>query len=103
MRYYSDVTKKFYDTSNACIKAEEDALTAQAKEKQEKEKLAAERKNRAAEVEEARKNMVAAQNKYKEVLEAFVKKYGSYHYSTTDAKDVPTLFDIFNPFFFDFK
>lgn len=103
MRYYSDVTKKFYDSSNACIKAEEEALNAQVKAKQEKEKLAAERKSRAAEVEEARKNMVAAQNKYKELLEAFVKQYGSYHYSTTNAKDVPTLFDIFNPFFFDFK
>lgn len=98
MRYYSDVTKKFYETSNECVKAEEDALNAQIKEKEAKAKLAAERKNRAAEVEEARKNMVAAQRKYREVLEGFIKDYKSYHYSSTDADDIPTLFDFFNFF-----
>ena len=96
MKYYSDVTKRFYDTSDACIKAEEEALTVQAKEKQEKEKLAAERKNRAAEVEEARKKMVAAQNEYKEKLTSFIKDYKSYHYSSTDVNDIPTLFNFFN-------
>lgn len=101
MLYYSEITKKNYKTSDECIKAEEEALNAQVKAKQEKERIAAERKTRAAEVEEARKNMITAQNKYKEVLEAFVKTYGSYHYSTTNTKDIPTLFDIFNPFLFD--
>lgn len=98
MKYWSDVTKQMYNTSNECVKAEEDALNAQIKEKEAKAKLAAERKNRAAEVEEARKNMVAAQRKYREVLEGFIKDYKSYHYSSTDANDIPTLFDFFNIF-----
>lgn len=114
MRYYSEVTKNFYDTEKACLEAEfkvkeeqnrekikRERAEREAKEKQ--EQLAATRKARAAEVEEARKAMNAAQSKYREVLEAFVRDYKTYHLSLTgeDAKNVvPTLFDIFNPFLF---
>ena len=98
MRYYSDVTKKFYETPGACIEAEEKVLTEQAKIKEEKERLAAERKSRAAEVEEARKNVVAAQKNYRDVLDAFIKDYKSYHYTSTDADEIPTLFDLFKFF-----
>ena len=117
MRYYSEVTKSFYDTEKACLEAEfkvkeeqnrekirRERAEREAKEKQ--EKLVATRKARAAEVEEARKAMTAAQSKYREVLEAFCKDYGTYHTSLTgeDAKKIiPTLFDIFNPLFFDLK
>ena len=108
MRYYSGVTKKIYESATELMKAEQEAeleqqkkLELEQKEKEKKEKIAAERKARAAEVEEARKEMVTAQNHYKEVLEAFVRDYKSYHYTTTDTKEIPTLFDIFN--LFDFK
>lgn len=103
MKYYSDVTKKFYNTPNECEKDEAIMLDAQAKEKMEKEKKAAERKARAAEVESARKAMAMAQKKYRETLEAFVKDYGTYHLSLTDedAKNaIPSLFDVFNLFNF---
>ena len=109
MRYYSEVTKKFYDTEKACLEAEFKEKEEQnrqkilkAKEARERkakqEALAAERKARANEVEEARKAMVAAQSKYREVLEAFVRDYGTYHLSLNgeDAKGlIPTLFDNF--------
>ena len=114
MRYYSEITKSFYDTEKACLEAEfkvkeeqnlakikRERAEREAKEKQ--EKLAAERKARAAEVEEARKAMIAAQKKYQEVLEAFVRDYKSYHLSLNgeDAKNaIPSLFDLFNPFLF---
>lgn len=117
LKYYSDVTKSFYDTEKACLEAEfkvkekqnrekilREKAEREAKEKQ--EKLVAERKTRAAEVEDARKAMVTAQHKYSELLEAFIKTYGSYHQTLTgeDTKGIiPTLFDIFNPLFFDFK
>lgn len=117
MKFYSDVTRKFYDTEKACLEAEfkvkeeqnrqkilKEKAEREAKEKQ--EKLAAERKARANEVDEARKAMVAAQHKYSEVLEAFCKDFGTFHTTLTkdDAKGIiPTLFDIFNPLFFDFK
>ena len=116
MKYFSEVTRQYYDTEKACLEAEFKAKEAQnlekirkeraereAKERQ--EKLAAERKTRAAEVEEARKAMIAAQKKYREVLEAFVKDYKTYHLSLNgeDAKAAAnSLFDIFNPFLFNF-
>lgn len=112
MKYYSDVTRSFYDSEKACLEAEFKIKEEQnrekirrerelALEKEKKKKLAAERKARAAEVEEARKAMTAAQSKYKEVVEAFVRDYGSYHYTSTSADDMPsTLFDIFNLFKF---
>lgn len=113
MKYYSEKLQKVFDTAEACQRAEFEAKEAENKEKirreraerearEKKEKMAAERKIRAAEVEEARKAMVAAQKKYQEVLEAFIKSYGTYHCSLTgdDAKAAaPTLFDIFHPFF----
>lgn len=116
MKYWSDVTRSFYDTEKACLEAEFKVKEEQnrqkiLKEKEERERkakqeaLAAERKARANEVEEARKAMVTAQSKYREVLEAFIKDYGSYHLSL-DGKDAEaakrSLFDIFNPFLFNF-
>lgn len=113
MKYFSEVTRQYYDTEKACLEAEfkvkeeqnrqkilKEKAAREAKEKQ--EKLAAARKVRANEVEEARKAMVAAQSKYREVLEAFVRDYGTYHLSLNgeDAKGlIPTLFDnLFNIF-----
>jgi hypothetical protein len=110
MKYYSDVTKSFYDTEKACLEAEfkvkeeqnrekirRERAEREAKEKQ--EKLTAERKARAAEVEEARKAMVAAQKKYQEVLEAFIKQFGSYHYTSQSFDDIPILFSSFFDWF----
>ena len=109
MKFYSDITKNFYDTEKACLADEfkvkeeqnrqkilQEKAEREAKEKQ--EKLVAARKVRANEVEEARKAMVAAQSKYREVLEAFVRDYGTYHMSLNgdDAKNIiPTLFENF--------
>lgn len=124
IKIYSDKTQKFYDTVEDANKAEKEAIQAEnrervlrerkaAEEKEKKEKEAAERKALAAEIEEARKTMLkvqknckeqidAAQKDYRNKINAFVKQYGSYHWSSNSADDVPTLFDIFNPFFKDF-
>lgn len=106
MKYYSEKLGKVYNTEKECLEAEfkakeeenrqkvlkerEEAL---AKEKKEKEM--AERKAAAAEVDEARKAMVAAQKAYKEKLDAFIKRYHNYHFTTTNIDDIPTLFDNF--------
>ena len=95
MRYYSDVTKKFYDSATACEIAENEAIC-----REEERKLAERKKNeaRAADakiVEEKRKKMNAAQREYREELEKFCKNYGSYHYTAKSKDDVPTLFDSF--------
>lgn len=110
MKYYSDVTKRFYDTEDACVTAEKQELDRVNEEKIRKEKEAqelklkkeaeaAERKAAAAKVDEARKAMVAAQKNYRDVLEDFISKYKTYHYSTNNVADIPTLFEIVNRIF----
>ena len=109
MKYYSEKLKRFYDTADACQKAEfeakeqenRDKILAERKAaelKEKKEKEAAERKQMAGEVELARQEMVKAQKAYKEKVDAFVKKYHTYHFSTTKVDDIPTLFDLFDRF-----
>jgi seryl-tRNA synthetase len=73
--YYSDVTKKYYESEDALIAAETEVIKAQ-KAAEEKNKA---RKTRAQEVEDAYKSAVEAQKKYLELRNKFVKDYGSYH------------------------
>lgn len=95
MKYWSDVTKCLYETPEEVENAEKALFSKQAQEKAEKEKLAAERKARAAEVEKAREAMVEARTKYKTVLEKFCEDYGSFH-TSVNSREIPTLFDLFN-------
>jgi proteasome lid subunit RPN8/RPN11 len=110
MKFYSEKLNKIFDSAEACQQAEFKAKEEEnrqkilaerkaAEEKERKEKAAAERKAMAAEVEDARKAMIEAQKKYRDKLEAFCKVYGTYHTSLTPS-EVPSLFDIFNPFIF---
>jgi len=106
MKYYSEKLNKVFDTERECMEAEfkvkeqenlariqkEKALR---EEKEKKEALAAERKAMADKVETARKAYLEAQKAYRNELEAFCKKYGTYHYTVTDADEVPSLFDVF--------
>lgn len=99
MKYWNEYTQSFYDNANDCLAAEREYLIKQEKEKHEKEKAAAARKEAADKVEAARKAMNEAQSNYKKELESFCKKYGTYHYSSKNIDDIPTLFnDIFNIF-----
>ena len=111
MKFYGEKTKKLYDTAEACEKAEfeakeqenRDKILAEhkaAEEKEKKEKAAAERKQMAGEIEEARQAMIAAQKTYQEKIKAFVDKYHSYHFSTNKVDEIPTLFDLFDRFWF---
>lgn len=111
MKFYSEKLNKLFDSQADCEKAEFQAKEQENREKilaerkaaelkAKKEQEAAERKAMAAEVEQARKNMVAAQKAYREAIEKFTKRWGTYHYSTSNIEDIPTLFDIFNPFIF---
>lgn len=81
MRYYSDVTKKVYNTEKDLIlderKAKEYELQKQEAEKAKK----AERTARAKEVEKALKDASEAQTKALALLRKFSKDYGYYHMS----------------------
>ena len=110
MKYYSEKLNKFYDTADACQKAEfeqkeKENLEKIKKErelalaKEQKEKALAERKVAAEKVDVARKAYNEAQKAYREALESFCKKYGTYHYSTNGADEIPSLFGWFDNLF----
>ena len=86
MKYYSDKTKKIYDTVAQLQSAEVEYDKAHEAEIAKQK----ERKARAAEVSEARKEFANAQKKYNDLLNKFVKDYGSYHETYTD-KDVDSI------------
>ena len=106
MKYYSEKLNKFYDSADACQRAEFEAkekenlakIENERKErelKEKKDKEAAERKAAAEKVEAARKAYLDAQKAYRAELESFCKAYGTYHYTVKDADEVPSLFDMF--------
>lgn len=79
MRYYSDITEKFYESEKDCKKAE-DLFQ---KEKAEKEakalQLSTARKEDAKKVEDAYQHYIDARKEYHNQLSEFCKRYGSYH------------------------
>jgi len=111
IKIYSDKTNSFYNSIEEANHAEfelkeKENLAKIEKErkeralKEQKEKAATERKAAAEKVETARKTYVEAQKAYRDELEAFCKNYGTYHYSTNNVDDIPSLFgflsDLFN-------
>ena len=107
MKYYSEKLNQFYDTPDACQRAEFEAkekenlakIEKERKErelKEKKEKTMAERKAAAEKVEAARKAMVEAQKAYRDELDKFIKAYGTYHFSSNNVEDFPHLFDVLN-------
>ena len=110
IKIYSDVTNAFYNTAEEAQKAEEEHAAKLAAEKakkeqeialakQKKEQALAERKVAAEKVETARKAYLDAQKAYRTELEGFCKQYGTYHYSTNNADEIPSLFDWFGNVF----
>lgn len=88
MKYYSDVTKRLYDTAEelnkaetAVIKAEQERKAALEKKQAEQAKLKEQRAARAQEITDAIKARDEAQKKVNELVNKFVKDYGSYHYT----------------------
>ena len=110
VKIYSDKTNKFYNSVEEANRAEFELKEKENREKiqkerelalakQQKEKALAERKAAAEVVEAARKQYSEAQKAYRKALEDFCGKYGTYHYSTSNADDVPSLFDWFGNLF----
>lgn len=106
VKIYSDKTNQFYGTIEEANRAEfelkekenlekieKERKEREAKEK--KEKAVAERKALAAEVDSARKAYLEAQKAYREKLEGFCSKYGTYHYTVENGEEIPSLFDFF--------
>lgn len=113
MKYYSELTKKVYDTEEELKKVEKEYH----KEQEEKEKALATKKEEAKAVTQAYKEMESIRQKYQEAYReankkfvelrnAFVNKYGSWHmtYSVADEGDdyfettLRTAIDLINRF-----
>lgn len=100
MKFYSEILNKVFDTEKACLEAElthKRALEAKAREEEQKKiaekKKQEERADDAKFIEELRQEMVEAQKKYREAIDAFVKKHGSYHFTTNSVEKIPYLFE----------
>lgn len=79
MKFYSEITKKFYDNAQA-LEVEEQRIQAEQAAKLEAErKKNEERAIRAKEVEAAYQAKVEAEKTYFELRQAFIKDFGSYH------------------------
>ena len=85
MKYYSEKTMKVYDKVEELNTAEKEYDEAHAAEIAKKK----ERKERAEEIDAARKEVIKAQEHYDDLINKFVKDCGSYH--TTYTKNDGTL------------
>lgn len=96
MKYYSEVTKKVYDTPELLEEAEKAVLEAN----KEKERKLAERAERAKEVENAFAEAQEARKKADELLSEFCKDYGSFHTTIKEPTNALGWFDDwFNSYF----
>ena len=91
MKYYSDKTKKIYDSVELLNEAEMAYDEVHAAEL----KKAEQKKNAAEAIKAARKAVIDAQSRYNELVNQFIKDYGSYHETYRDG-DMISLKDIFN-------
>ena len=97
MKIFSEKTGKEYKTVDECVAAEKEFDVAVEKEKARKEELVKTRKNRAKEIETAYADIVTARKHYEELLDAFLRDYGSFHATIKTGEGNP--FDLFEPFF----
>ena len=94
MKYYSDKTKQLYESVEQLQKAE----VAYDKEQEAALAKQRDRKNRAEEIKKAREVLRDAQKNYQDLLNKFVKDYGSYH--ETYSKESDSLEQILLNLFF---
>lgn len=100
MKFYSEVTKKLYDTEADLNDAESAIKKAESEKKARETKLKNERAARAkvvdAAFEDYRKAKEIAKKKYSDandLLDAFVKDYGTYHVSISEKNKRADNFD----------
>lgn len=92
MKYFSEKTKKMYDSVKDLEAAELDFDEKAAAEQKKREAKAA----RAKEIDEAYKAAQEAIKKHNDLVNAFIKDYGVYHRSESNMIPTPkNLFDIF--------
>ena len=101
MRYYSDVTKKLYESESEALEAEKAQEAARAEAADKAAKLAEARKADAKQVEDAYRAVIEAQTNYNKLRREFIDKYGSFH-MTFSTKDGDLFTNLFDRFFYCF-
>ena len=81
MKFYSELTKRLYNTEKELVEAETKVKNAEAEKIAAEKAKKAERATRAKEVEKALKEANAAQAKVIKLLKDFTKDYGYFHTS----------------------
>ena len=100
MKFYSEITKQFYEDIEVCKAEEAAAIQAQEEEKASKIKLKEERANRAKEVEEAYKIAHEAYKQADQLMEKFLQDYGSFHSTVKEVQpSINNWFDIIKSIF----
>lgn len=99
MKFYSEITKSFYDSAKSCEEAEKEYNKALDEKKEKEKALKAKRKARAKELEDAYKAIKEAEKEYSKLRNQFIKDYGSYHMTFTDSDSDLDSF-LFDPFHF---
>ena len=112
MKYYSEDLKQLFESEKELKEAEKEQQTKLV----EKQKLAETKKARAKEIEDSYKNirkvreesmenMRKADAEYNDLVNAFVKDFGSYHmtYSSENANDEITVSDVVDEMFKAFE
>ncbi len=95
MKYYSEVTKKFYNSEDEAVNAEKEREAIVKAEQEKKDALAKERKSRADELTQAMKDVQEAKKRYDKLLREFCRDYGIFHFSWTESTPL-SMFDFFN-------
>lgn len=98
MKFYSELTKKLYDSNEACEKAEADYKQQLDEAEAKKKELAETKAARAKEVTDAYKKAREAQKEYEKLRNSFVQTYGAYHLSFTDPEERVSFFENFFTF-----
>lgn len=99
MKYYSEDLKKMFDSAEACEAAEKEHAEKLKVREEEKNKLAIARKADSDKVIEKLKAIQTARKAYEEELNEFCKKYGTFHATFRNSKELPSVFDLFDDFF----
>lgn len=103
MKIYSEITGKEYKTVEDCKKDEEIVAVQKAAEQAKADKLAAERKQRAAKVEEAYKKIIDDRKQYRKLVDEFIQDYGSFHMTVKDNNPMFDDTDFVNLFKYAFS
>lgn len=98
MIYVSELTGRQFETEKECLEHEKEVIREREEAAEKEAALKEERSARAKEIEEARAKAVEAEKHYRELLDAFINDYNSYHMSIT-TKNINDIFDEMFKFF----